>query len=203
AGQRTVKGKQYLLKGMTLGEVKKAADMVPYTEGLQEAVREIRNAGIHQVGFSNGLGPFVAYKMRQQGVCAGGIVPALVQKGVGRFPLTIGMLDCLDEDDTVLEGFHYPFNKRDAICDVLIRNNMSTTPKVAMIDDSASNVPLMRGVRMDGGVAVGFCPSEADMPEFREAGVPVLMERDLRPFAEIAKDRSKTRDYCETWGLDA
>ncbi|MBI2579678.1 MAG: hypothetical protein HYW27_02135, partial [Candidatus Aenigmarchaeota archaeon] len=45
AGQRTVKGKQYLLKGMTLGEVKKAADMVPYTEGLQEAVREIRNAG--------------------------------------------------------------------------------------------------------------------------------------------------------------
>ena len=200
ARQRTVRGKHYLLKGMTLDQVRMAADGIPYTEGLEEAVRGIRNAGIRQAGFSNGLGPFVAYKMMQQGVEVGGIVPSLVQKGVGRFPLTIGMLDCIYEDGVTLEGFQYPFNKRDDISNLLAGMHV---PEVAMMDDSASNVLLMGRVWSDGGVAVGLCPTEAEMPAFKEAGVPVLRERDLRLFAEIAKDRKKIPEYCETWGLDA
>ena len=42
---RTIEGKQALLKGLTIGEVKTIADSVPYTDGLTDAVIDIRQAG--------------------------------------------------------------------------------------------------------------------------------------------------------------
>jgi len=202
AKTRTIEGKQALLKGLTIGDVKRIADAVPYTDGLKEAIDGIYKSGIGQIGFSDGLGPFVAYHMRKQGVDVGGVVPAAVETAVG----TEGWFDIstrylLDHDQTKLLGKTGPFKKSDAIFTHLSKNGYEPH-QVTAIDDSGANVGTLAKIRDNGGIAIGFKPTKDHMPQFEAAKIPVMKGTDLRPFAELVTDPRKVREYCETWGLD-
>jgi len=198
AKNRTIEGKQALLKGLTIGEVKTIADSVQNTTGLSKAIQEIRYAAIYQVGFSDGLGPFVAYKMYQQGIEVGGIVPALVEVDGEERWLKVDNLYLLDRADTKLLGKVDGFKKSQEIFNYLSSYGYEL-PETAAIDDSVANIETLKKIRDGGGVSVGF--NVNDIKKFEEAKIPVLRGDNLRPFAELVLDPRKINGYCETWGI--
>jgi len=199
AKNRTIEGKQELLRGMTFGEVKAIADSVQNTAGLAEAISDITNAGIHQVGFSDGLAPFVAYKMQDRHVDIGGVVPALVLVYGEPQYFDENSLHLLDRANVELSGKVGPFNKGESIFGHISSNGYGLS-EVAAIDDSAANLATLTKIRDGGGVAVGF--NVNDEKKFEEAKIPVLKGGDLRPFAEIVIDRRRIREFCKMWGVE-
>lgn len=201
AKSRTIEGKQALLRGMTFKDVFAIAETVPYTDGLPEAIGAIGKSGVHQVGFSDGLGPFVAYKMRQQNIEIGGIVPALVKMRDGhQVYFDKNSLGMLSNRRLELLGKTSDFKKAEAIFQYLQQHGFQL-PEVATIDDSAANLATLTKIRDAGGIAVGF--NVNDRRKFEEARIPVLRGDDLHPFAEIVADRRKIREFCEMWGAEA
>jgi hypothetical protein len=197
---RTIEGKQSLLRGLTIGEVKAIAGSVPYTDGLTDAVVDIRQAGIHQVGFSDGLGPFVAYKMLRQDVDVGGIVPALLNCDGEEIWFTDNNPHLLlNYNSAQLLGKVGQFKKSEAIFEYIQKKGYQIS-EVAAIDDSSANTVTLAKIRDGGGIGIGFRVNDMDI--FRLAGIPVIRGDDLGPFGEIVKDPSKIREYCETWGIE-
>ncbi|MDI6721607.1 MAG: hypothetical protein QMD85_04405 [Candidatus Aenigmarchaeota archaeon] len=66
AKNATITLAQKLLKGLTIDRIKEIADSIPYKKGLREAIQSLRDYKAHQVGFSDGMGPLAAYKMREE-----------------------------------------------------------------------------------------------------------------------------------------
>ncbi len=198
--EQTIAGKQALLKGLTIGDVKRIADAVPYNPGLVEAIEALRASGVHQAGFSDGLGPFVAYKMIDQAIEIGGIVPANVRTIFDNEWFREENAELmLNWNDVILLGKTKPFKKGPAIFEYITRKGYSVQ-RVATIDDSAANLDTLKKVKDNGGIGVGYRVNDAKA--FQEAGVPVIKGEDLRAFGEIVKDRRKIAEFCETWGLE-
>jgi hypothetical protein len=199
AKQLTIEAKQEILHGMTMREIRRIADAVPYTEGLREAVRTLFEARINQYGFSDGLAPFVVYKMQKQRVDIGGIVPTAVEI-VGQERLfDTGTLEMLYDDNAQLTGQVGEFDKIQVIRSFL-KDSGYKEESTAAIDDSGTNLPTLTRIRDSDGIAIGYNPTKQDTPKFAEAKIPVL-RGDLRRFAELVIDRRKIKQYCETWGV--
>lgn len=192
-----IAGKQSLLKDMTIGDIKAIADGVPETKGLRYAF-DLAHDKAH-VGFSDGLGPFVAYKMARIRVSIGGIVPSIVDNN--------GREEVFDESTAKsmissgtprLTGRVLPFKKADSIKAYVFDRGYNLSD-IAAIDDSSANVPFLAEVKNSGGLSIGF--NVNDLSSFKEAGIPVLKGDDLSYFGEILRDPRKIKEYCETWGL--
>ncbi len=199
AKNRTIVGKQALLNGMTFGEVFEIANRVQNTEGLLDAIGIMDHVHVNHVGFSDGLGPFVAYKMHHLSVEAGGIVPALVRmEDDQEVYFDRSNLNLLNNPEIVLLGRTGDFKKGDAIFRYLDQHGWSLD-RAAAIDDSAANIGTLTRIRDGGGIAVGF--NVNDIKKFQEAKIPVIKGSSVYPLAEIVTDRAKVNEFCETWGI--
>lgn len=196
--EQIVQGKQATLWGMSLRELKKIARDVPKTPGLDKAIQTFRENEMYQAAFSDGLFPFVAYLANRMGIDYVDGVPCYVDVfGTEKlFDPTM-----LNDNDITLVGRVEKFNKAKAMFDHL-KDMGYQLKNVAAIDDSASNIePILKPVQEAGGIAIGFNPTEAHLPKFKEAGIPVLIqgeERSLEPFIEIVQDPSEATigRYC-------
>ena len=182
------------MKGLTLADVKKIAGGVENTEGLSYAIQELAKRGVDQVGFSDGLGPFVAYKMYLEGVTIGGIVPALLNVYGQEKYLDVSTLHLMNEDRAHLVGKVASFKKSDEIFAHIERSG-KTPLQVAAIDDSVANIGTLKKIQESGGLSFGF--NVNDTKAFEEASIPILKGSDLKAFAEVVLDPSKLSLYCE------
>ncbi|MBI4021552.1 MAG: hypothetical protein HY369_04880 [Candidatus Aenigmarchaeota archaeon] len=187
---QAVEGKQSLLTGTTMSEIRAIADGVPLTPGFRETVASLRGCGVYQAAFSDGLGPFVSYVARREGMDHWGVVPAAVIAGNRK---TLFSDEMLDRDDVVLTGIVDRYDKSIALFDHLEVAGYTLT-EVAAIDDSAANIPTLKKIQQGGGVAVGFNPLDEDA--FRRERIPILRGRALEPFGEIVRDPRAVEDLC-------
>ena len=195
AKTRTIEGKQALLKGLTMGNVKRIADSVDGTDGLSDAIYALRKGHVTQVGFSDGLAPFVAYKMSQKDVAVGGVVPALVELPDGQvwFDKT-NYLDML-AGNAVLLGKAGSFKKAEAIKHYQDSCGLTRDRTIA-VDDSAANIETLARINQEGGLGIAFNPNDGEA--FQKAGIPILNTRgSIFPIANIANDRRKLNAYRE------
>ena len=191
--EQTIEGKQSLLKGMTMKQIRDIADEIKYTDGLEDTIYNFKKDGIIQTAFSDGLAPFVLYKMKKLGMDYGEGVPTIIIHDElefmfdGRFMLEI--------DDIKLTGEVDKFSKFDAFKKFI--DGIYPLSRVAMIDDSGANAKSMKEVMENGGLAVAFNPSDTHRKDFNSLSIPILKGTDLRAFGEIVLDPSKLKDYCE------
>ena len=193
--EQIVQGKQALLKGMSLGEIKGIAHGIPKTNGLYKAIKTFDDTGLYQVAFSDGLFPFIAYLAGYMGVDHYDGVPCYVmidnEKKLFE-PIMLG------RDDVSLVGEVEKFSKANAMF-AHLKSKGYDLKDIAVIDDSGSNVQtLLRPVHEAGGIAIGFNPTKTHLGKFKEAGIPVLVqeERSLEPFIEIVKNPEAIEKYC-------
>lgn len=194
--EQTIKGKQSLLKDLSMRQIREIAGNVELTPGLRDAVNEFRATGMYQAAFSDGLGPFIAYIANREGMEYWGIVPAIVESGGEIMPFDNSMIEM---DGVFLTGRTEKFNKSDAFFNHM-KDKGYPLSSIAAIDDSGANVETLKAIQEEGGVAIGFNPTDAHEPKFREAGIPILKqtERSLEPFREIVLNPSEEtiRNYC-------
>jgi len=195
--EQTIEGKQALLKGLTKKDIQSIAKDIEYTHGLLDSVSTFRQSGMYQTVFSDGLGPFIAYKAMELGITDIGVVPIIVltddeERDFDGYNYT-------EISDFVLIGKVKPYNKAE---DMFNRLSAYDKSEMATIDDSGNNVDsILVPVRNAGGIAIGFNPTESHIQKFKEAGIPVLQqkERSLEPFKEIVLSDGDERiiaKYC-------
>ncbi|HLD49107.1 MAG TPA: hypothetical protein VJB11_01985 [archaeon] len=190
--EQTIEGKQSLLKGMTIKEVRKMADSIPYTDGLFDAVRIFKENSLYQVAFSDGLWPFVCYKTKQLGMRYSEGVPTIIEENGTEKKFKKYMVN---NNEIKLTGKVGKFSKFDAF-----KNHMKgrySLCEAVLIDDSSANAKSMKEVMENGGLAVAFNPTDAHRKEFNSLSIPILKGNDLRPFIEIVKFPSEIGKYCE------
>jgi len=194
--KQTIEGKQAILKGLTIGDIKKYSEAIEYNPGVEEAISEFKKYGIIQVIYSDGLGPHVDYQVRKLDLNAGKGVPPIVLLKGKEVVYTSGILD---KDDAVLTGKIQKFAKAEAFFDYLkeIKIDMSN---VAIIDDSSSNIEtLFMPVIKGGGVAIAYNPTKKHRPMFEKAGIPILSGKDFRSFIKIVMNPTEEtiKKYCK------
>ena len=197
--EQTIELKQRLLKGMTLGEVKKIAKSVPYTQGLDSTTTTFRERGMHQAAFSDGFAPFVTYHMIVLHMDVGYATPALISnEGTAGFRGGQWNFMNLPDSVTMLGEVDKNFNKSDAAKSYFFSRGPPLS-QIAAIDDSESAIPFLKEVQQTGGLAVGFNVLPGQVAKFREAGIPILKGNSLLPFAELVLDPSEANlgRYCE------
>jgi len=194
--EQTIQGKQALLRGLTMKNIREIADSIELTPGLRDAITTFRGRAIYQVAFSDGLGPFIAYMAKKEGMNYWGVVPAIVEvEGVE----TAFRDTMITFDDVKLTGKVDKFNKSEAFFSHMGAHNYSLN-SIAAIDDSGTNVPALKKIIENGGIAIGFNPTETHEKDFREAGIPMLKQSDrsLEPFREIVLNPTENTigKYC-------
>lgn len=102
-----LRSRQLLAKGMTMQQIRKVADVVPYNPGVREAAKTLRIQDVHQIAFTDGLGPFVHYKLSRM-VDYLESVPMLVEAAGNRVYFNGEMSN---RDDVVLTGETEHFDK--------------------------------------------------------------------------------------------
>ena len=199
--EQTIEGKQSLLRGLTIKEIKQIAESIKYSDGLEETVGWFKKDGIYQAALSDGLGPFVLYHMKKLGMDHKGFVPAVMDINGEEKPFEEYMLDI---DGAKLTGKALKFDKGKAFFDhakekgfVHIGDLKYRCSSVAAIDDSGANVEsILLPIQEGGGIAVGYNPTDEHRKTFQKYSVPVLKGSDLRFFGEIVRNPGKIRDYC-------
>jgi hypothetical protein len=199
--EQTIEGKQAILKGLTMKQIREISDSIEYTPGLEEAVRAFKKDGLYQTLFSDGLGPHITHQRRKLGLDAGMGIPAIITINGGEEHYNDLHLSM---DDASLTGKVLTFYKATGFfshIDSLRQNQKFPLENVAVIDDSGANVEiLLLPVQKAGGIAIGFNPTEAHKPMFKKHSIPVLeqKERDLGPFIEIVQNPTEATigKYC-------
>ena len=203
---------QYLLKGLSVGQIREIIDVVPFTDGLKAVVMEFRvedvrrtrggERGLKQTLYSDGLGLAVDYQVVRLGLDAGGGVPAILE--IPKVDAETAVRKAADGDfsDMVLSGSVEAFDKWDAFSDYVKGLGLDMS-SVAVIDDSDANAQQMKRIQEAGGVAIAFNPTEAGAKKFKEFGIPILKQGkpDLMPFGEIVLSDPQSRGsvigrYC-------
>jgi len=192
--KQVIKGKQSLLRGLTMTDVRGTADAVQLTTGFREAVHEFNENKVYQSAFSDGFGPFILYMAKKEGIEYCVAAPVLVTCDGEEVLFDSSMLDI---DAIVFTGKVGEFDKGEAFFEHIEEKGYHLE-NVAVIDDSSANIETLKKVRDLGGISIAFDPNEGHEKEFREVGIPILKERDLRLFMEIVLDpaRSKIGRYC-------
>lgn len=182
-----IEGKQAVLSGMNIKLISEIAASTEYTPGLVEAVKAFREAGLYQAAFSDGFGPFVHWHTKNLGMGHAKVTPAYMDVNGDVVPFEPWMLYY----GTILfTGRAGEFDKAEAAFMHMAEEGYGKGV-LAAIDDSGSNVELLLlPIHQNGGVAVGFNPTEAHKPVFRRHGIPILDqdEPSLEPFMEIVRD---------------
>jgi hypothetical protein len=192
--EQTIEGKQSLLRGLTIKDIKRIAESTKYNEGLEETVSRFKKDGVYQAALSDGLGPFVMYHMNKLGMDHKGFVPAVMEIGGKELPFEEYMLDM--EEDAKLTGKVLKFDKGKAFFDHANEKGYPLSV-VAAIDDSGANVEkILLKIQEGGGIAIGYNPSEEHRKTFQKYSVPILKGNDLRLFGEIVRDPKKLGQYC-------
>ena len=187
-------GKQAILRGLTMKQIKEVAQSVEYSPGLLEAIEAFKRSSLYQVAFSDGPAPFMIYHMRRLGVDYGEAAPTMVKLDDEERLFEDWMLQ---RDDIRLAGKSGEFDKARKLLTHLKEQGYSLSD-VAIIDDSAVNIePLLLPIYQAGGIALGYNPTEAHKPIFRKYSIPILKGQDLKAFAQIVTDRNKVNEYCE------
>ena len=187
-------GKQAIISGLTMKQVREIADSIEYSPGLLEAIETVRRSGLYQVAFSDAPAPFIIYHVQRLGVDYGEAAPTMVRAGKQEMLFEPWMLQ---RDDISLAGAAGEFAKAGRVLTHLRQKGHSLS-EVAIIDDSAVNIePLLLPVFQAGGIALGYNPTEVHKPIFRKYSIPILKGLDLRAFAQIVADRKKITEYCE------
>jgi hypothetical protein len=187
-------GKQAILRGLTMKQIKEVADSIQYSPGLLEAIEAFRRSGLYQAAFSDGLAPFIIYHVKRTGLDYGEGAPTIVKLDDEEMLFENWMLE---RDSIRLAGKAPEFDKAKKLFAHLKEQGYSLSD-IAIIDDSGINIePLLLPIHQAGGIALGYNPTEAHKPIFRKYTIPVLKSQDLRAFAEIVADRNKVSEYCE------
>ncbi len=187
-------GKQAIIRGLTMAQIKAAADAIEYTPGLLETIENFRRSGVYQAAFSDAPAPFIIYHVKRLGLDYGQAAPTLVEVNGEEVLFEDWMLQ---RDDIKLAGPSGGFDKKVILLSHL-REKGHSLSQVAIIDDSALNIEsLLLPIWQAGGIAIGYNPTEAHRPIFGKYSIPILKGRDLRAFAEIVADRNKIAEYCE------
>ncbi|MBN2101672.1 MAG: hypothetical protein JW716_02255 [Candidatus Aenigmarchaeota archaeon] len=188
-------GKQYILRGATIDDAKRASEGIRYINGFEAATEAFRKAGLSQSLFSDGMGPMIDHQRIKHRMTAGGGVPPILD--IGGVKTTYSVIH-LNSPTAVLTGETEKYNKIQNFFNYLIR---AKTPlsQVAVIDDSGENVEhLLKPVMEAGGIAIGFNPTKAHTGQFVKAGIPILVqeEKSLEPFIDIVQDRRTIGRHC-------
>lgn len=187
-------GKQAIVRGLTMKQIKEVAASIQYSPGLLEAIEAFKRSGLYQAAFSDGLAPFIIYHVQRMGLDYGEAAPTMVELGAEERLFENWMLE---RDDIRLAGKTAEFDKAREILTHLKEQGYPLSD-VAIIDDSGVNIePLLLPIHQAGGLALGYNPTEVHKPIFRKYSIPVLKGRDLRAFAEVVADRNKLNQYCE------
>lgn len=184
--KQTIEGKQLILGGLTMRDIRRISDSVEYSNGAEYAVSALSREGVHQTLFSDGLGPHITHQVSRLGMKKGKGVPPVIRLPDGS---DVEYRDeHLEIDDAQLTGRVVPFDKAAEFFDYLAGRKYDMR-NVAVIDDSGSNVKgLLRPVLEKGGIAIGYMPTDAHRPMFNEAGIPILKGDDLQGFYDIVMD---------------
>ena len=208
--QQTIEGKQYLLRGLSVNQVREIIGGVPFTDGLRKTVMEFRTedvrrtrrneVGLKQTLYSDGLGLAVDFQVVRLELDAGGGVPAILEPPREEADAALKKAANGDFSDMVLSGSVEPFEKWKAFSDYVNGLGLDMA-SVAVIDDSGTNVQQMKKVQEAGGIAVAFNPTDPHRNDFEKAGIPILKGVSLEPFAEIVLADSSNREavigrYC-------
>lgn len=191
---QTIKGKQAILRGLSIAQIVEISDGIEYTDGLGEAVETFRADGRIQTLFSDGLGPHVTHQIKKLGLDDGKGVPPVIGYGNGKTvyaPYTPA--------DAVLTGDIVEMDKIAEFRGYLECHGIPLE-EVAVIDDSGSNVAKLHvPVRDAGGVAVGFNVTDAHRPTFDQNSIPVIKGDSLIPFIEIVRNPTEATlaQYCD------
>jgi len=193
--QQTIEGKQAILRGLTMKDIRKISEEIEYNPGLREAVETFRKEGLYQTLFSDGLGPHITYQRRKLGMDAGkGISPLIMLPGN---EVVLYEDWHLAIDQATLTGSIEKMDKAKEFFKHVSKLGIPLS-SVAVIDDSGSNVEsLLLPVQREGGIAVGYNPTDAHRPKFEKASIPILKETNLEAFAEIVLNPKKIGRYCE------
>jgi hypothetical protein len=187
-------GKQAIVRGLTMKQIKEVAASIQYSPGLWEAIEAFRRSRLYQVAFSDGLAPFIIYHVQRMGLDYGEAAPTMVELDAEERLFEDWMLE---RDDIRLAGKTAEFDKARKLLTHLKAQGYSLSD-VAIIDDSGVNIePLLLPIHQAGGIALGYNPTEVHKPIFRKYSIPVLKSPDLRAFAEIVADRNKLNRYGE------
>ena len=187
-------GEQAIIRGLTMAQIREAADSIEYSPGLLEAVATFRRRGLYQAAFSDAPAPFIIYYVKRLGLDYGEAAPTMVQVSNEEMLFEAWMLQ---RDDVRLASGTGDFDKATPLLGHLKERGHALSG-VAIIDDSAVNIErLLLPILQAGGIAIGYNPTEAHRPIFRKYSIPILKGLDLRAFAEIVIDRGKIREYCE------
>jgi hypothetical protein len=187
-------GKQAILRGLTMKQVKEVADSIQYSPGLLEAIEAFRQSRLYQVAFSDAPAPFIIYHVKRMDLDYGEAAPTIVKLDDEERLFENWMLE---RDDIRLAGKAAEFDKTKKLLTHLREQGYSLSD-VAIIDDSGINIePLLLPIHQAGGIALGYNPTEAHRPIFRKYAIPVLKSQDLRAFAESVAERNKINEYCE------
>jgi len=187
-------GGQAIIRGLTMAQIREAADSIEYSPGLLEAMATFRRHGLYQAAFSDAPAPFIIYYVKRLGLDYGEAAPTMVQVGDEEMLFEQWMLQ---RDDIRLAGGTGDFDKATPVL-AHLKEWGHALSGVAIIDDSAANIErLLLPIWQAGGIAIGYNPTEAHRPIFRKYSIPILRGLDLRAFAEIVADRGKIREYCE------
>lgn len=185
--EQTIERKQGLLGGLTMQKLREIADSVEFTPYLREAVDLFRQHGIKQAAYSDGLGPFVYYITKKFGMDYACVTPAIVKRNGQE---VVFDPEWTNEDGIILTGKTQKGYDKTKLYHQFVENNNSNLSSTAAIDDSASNIDgMLLPIHKAGGLAVGFCPTPQDRPKFDEAGIYVITERNLKPFADMVLER--------------
>jgi phosphoserine phosphatase len=187
-------GKQAILRGLTMKQIKEVSASIQYSPGLLEAVEAFKRSRLYQAAFSDGLAPLIIYHVQRLGLDYGEAAPTIVELDAEERLFENWMLE---RDDIKLAGKTAEFDKAKKLLTHLKEQGYPLSD-VAIIDDSGINIePLLLPIHQAGGIALGYNPTEVHKPIFRKYSIPVLKSLDLRAFAEIVADRKKISDYCE------
>lgn len=187
-------GKQAILRGLTMKQIKEVAQSINYSPGLLEAIEAFKRSSLYQVAFSDAPAPFIIYHVKRLGVDYGEAAPTMVKMDNEERLFEDWMLE---RDDITMTGNAVEFDKTTKLLTHLKEQGHSLSD-VAIIDDSAVNIePLLLPIYQAGGIALGYNPTEAHKPIFRKYSIPILKGRDLKAFAQIVTDRSKVNEYCD------
>ena len=196
---QTVQAKNYILRGLTVGQVEEIIQEVPLTDGVSVGIERFRLADLAQTLFSDGLGIAVDHQRNRLSLDAGGGVPALLE-GIPSNSITHSRdgldIDLLAYTGARLSGDVVKYDKWEASKDY--RDGFTsglTWGNVAIIDDSAANVRQMKAAWSEGAVVVAFNPTEPHFKQFKGAGIPVLKqdEPDVSPFVDIVLEADLAR----------
>ena len=187
-------GKQAIVRGLTMKQIKEVAASIQYSPGLLEAIEAFKRSRLYQAAFSDGLAPFIIYHVQRLSLDYGEAAPTIVELDAEERLFENWMLE---RDDIKLAGKAAEFDKAKKLLTHLKEQGYPLSD-VAIIDDSGINIePLLLPIHQAGGIAIGYNPTEVHKPVFRKYSIPVLKSRDLRAFAEIVADRNKLNEYCE------